>query len=128
MDQYLQEQASSLKINSKHVRYRDIGKDIFQLEIPMNEVQPSLSSGWILMSKTKGVNRYWTPWIRERVKEWQILEELLSACQRNIYSDILCEFSKHSAIFWRPFVTILSQLDCLMSLTRCSLNLEGSCC
>ena len=50
LDEYLREQKKTLR--SADIRYRDIGKEIFQLEVPAHIKVPN---DYIVMSKTKVV-------------------------------------------------------------------------
>ncbi|KAJ3091283.1 DNA mismatch repair protein msh6 [Quaeritorhiza haematococci] len=60
------------------IAYKDIGKEIFQLEVPSKIKVPK---DWMQMSKTQAVNRYWTSDLKNLVNE--ILEA------REIRDDIL---------------------------------------
>lgn len=83
LDEYLAQQEKILGIRG--AKYRDMGKEIFQLEISADVVVPK---EYVLMSKTKTVKRYWTPQIRALVKEYQEWEErrLGSPLNRSIWA------------------------------------------
>lgn len=67
------------------------------------------------MSKTKTVQRYWTPFIKEKVKEIEQARELRSSYLSNLLTTFLDAFNVHSSI-WQNIVEIISDLDCLCSL------------
>lgn len=111
---YLREQETRLK--TRGLRYKDMGKELYQLEVPASV---SVPSEYLLMSKTKAVNRYWTPTIKEQVRCFQEAEVLRAEALQNIFSDILVQFRDH-ADCWRRTTMLLAELDCLLSLSRCS--------
>lgn len=113
-DRYLVTQEKVLKIRG--AKYKDVGKEIFQLEIPANTAVPK---DYVLMSKTKTVKRYWTSEIKEMVKDYQEWDERRSAVLRNVYGKMLKSFDSHITI-WRSTVASIAKLDCLLSLTKAS--------
>lgn len=114
---YLREQETRLK--TRGLRYKDMGKELYQLEVPASL---SVPSEYLLMSKTKAVNRYWTPAIKEHVRRFQEAEVLRAEALQNIFADILARFREH-ADSWRRIATLLAELDCLLSLARCSASM-----
>ncbi|KAH9411393.1 mutS-like mismatch repair ATPase, partial [Ordospora pajunii] len=59
---YLERQRVLLR--SKDIRFRDIGKDVFQIEVPKDI---SVTSGYVIFSSTKSVNRYYTDDLRRLI-------------------------------------------------------------
>src|SRR5436190_14853861 len=51
---------------SNKICFKDLGKEIFQIECP---VGISVPSNWRLLSSTKAVKRYWSPEIEKKVRE-----------------------------------------------------------
>jgi hypothetical protein len=49
------------------VVYRDVQKEIYQLEVPIKAVPKTLPADYQLQSQTKDCRRYWTKFIRDRV-------------------------------------------------------------
>lgn len=97
--------------------YRDVGKEIYQLEVPVDTAVPR---EYMLMSKTKAAKRYWTPTIRSLVKEHAEWEERRSFALRDVYADLLRQFDSHTRSIWRTTVEQVARIDCLLSLTRAS--------
>ena len=62
-EQYRIEQETSL---GYPIRYRDVGKDAFQLEVG---VKVKVPSDYILMSQTKTVRRYYTSALKGLIRE-----------------------------------------------------------
>lgn len=114
LNNYLLQQEKVLGICG--VKYRDIGKEIFQMEIPANVAVPK---EYMLMSKTKTAKRYWTPRVKELVTQYQEWEERRLGILRTIYAQILKNFAAKSSI-WNKVVEVLGQLDCLLSLYKAS--------
>jgi DNA mismatch repair protein MSH6 len=112
---YLYEQEKVLKIRG--AKYRDIGKEIFQLELSADVVVPK---EYILMSKTKTAKRYWTSRIKELVKSYQEWEERRSAILRGVYGNLLAQFDENVGN-WRAAVSAMAKLDCLLSLAKASM-------
>ncbi|CCJ29107.1 unnamed protein product [Pneumocystis jirovecii] len=51
------------QFKSPQITFRNIGKEIYQLEIPKSIKVPS---SWIKLSSTKSVNRYWSPELKKK--------------------------------------------------------------
>jgi len=103
------------------VCFRDVGKEPFQLEFP---IEANLSPEYSLMSRTSKVKRYWTPRLRELVRLWQEANERLSTAQRTVYGAVLARFAQSSTSLWRPLIEALSNLDCLCSLAIVSAEMS----
>lgn len=116
---YKKEQEILLK--TSNIQYKDMGKEPFQLEVPANT---KVSDEYILMSKTKSVNRYWTPVIRSLVKEWQEWEERRQGAERSFYSRLLDRFDSLCISLWRPASEAAATLDALCGLARASLSMS----
>lgn len=99
------------------IKYRDVGKEIYQLEVPAETPVPR---EYMLMSKTKAAKRYWTPVIRVLVKEHAEWEERRSFALRDVYADLLRQFDHHTRSVWRVAVEQVARIDCLQSLARAS--------
>lgn len=106
-----------LWFRSRGFKYKDVGKEIYQLEVPHDLAVPSTE--YILMSKTKTTKRYWTPAIKKWVKDFQEWEERRMGALRSIFSTLTDRFDSHVAL-WRAIIDAISQLDCLHSLMRAS--------
>ena len=62
------------------ISFKDIGKEIYQLEVAGKTKTPK---DWIVMSKTKDVNRYYTSKLRDLVSELQLAQERCEMAKRN---------------------------------------------
>ena len=103
----------------KPLKYKDIGKEIFQIEMP---VHVNVPSDFMVLSKTKAVKRYWTPELRKMVNEYLESKEILSSTQESAQAILYKKFSNDSFI-WRSVINSISSLDCLCSLALFSKSL-----
>ena len=121
LDSYLQEQRIKFKCAS--IRYKDLGKELFQLEIPAEFCKSIPSVEYVAMSKTKTVYRYWTPTIKALVKRWQEAQERKRSILANIYALFMDKFDAHNEGCWKQCTFILGQIDCLYSLAKAASSL-----
>ncbi|TPX35274.1 polyribonucleotide nucleotidyltransferase [Synchytrium microbalum] len=112
------------EIIAKGLKYKDMGKEIYQLEVPARVKVPK---DWVVMSKTKDVNRYYSPEIKKLVKEMTEAKETREAAIREVKSRMYSKFNENYAD-WMKVVNSLAEIDCLMSLANCRSALgEPSC-
>ena len=112
--EYLTEQKKVLR--ERNIQYRDLGKDPYQIEVPAHI---SVPTEYLLMSKTKQVRRFWTPRIKNMVRRLQEAEERKNMVQTSIFANILKQFSEHWPM-WNHAVSLIAELDCLISLSKCA--------
>lgn len=122
LDQLLKRARKELGNNM--IVFRDIGKEIYQLEIPKKVKVPNT---WDQMSATAKVTRYYTPELRKLVRVLQEAEETHGQIVREVASRFCARFDEHYKV-WLEAVKIIAQLDCLISLAKASASLgEPSC-
>ena len=112
LDSYLSQMKKELRCSE--IKFRDIGNTIYQLEIPSKNCN-GLPKDFLLMSKTKTVQRYWTPFIKENVKELEQTKELRSSYLSNLLGSFLDQFNEKYES-WQAITEIISDIDCLYSL------------
>ena len=122
LNAYLEEQKK--RFACRDIQYRDLGKELFQLEIPVAYCE-NISSEFVAMSKTKSVYRYWTPTIKALVKRFQHAVEKRRSATQNIYSHFLQRYDSHSSIL-ATAISVLSQIDCIYSLYKASTSFQQS--
>jgi DNA mismatch repair protein MSH6 len=106
------------------VVFRDIGKEVYQLEIPKKVKVPNT---WDQMSSTAKVARYYTPELRKLVRALQEAQETHGQIVREVATRFCTRFDKDYQT-WLAAVKIIAQLDCLISLAKASASLgEPSC-
>jgi DNA mismatch repair protein MSH6 len=113
------------QLKSSSIVYRDIGKEIYQLEIPSKI--SGIPKGWSKMSGTKAVSRYYTPELRKMVREVQETEELHGQVLKSVARKFFARFDEDYSD-WLAAVKVVAQLDCLISLTITSMSLETPSC
>lgn len=122
LDSILQSTRKELK--STAIVYRDNGKEIYQLEVSAKIKVPQ---HWDQMSATQKVRRYYTPELRDLVRQLQEAQEIHSQIVKEVASRFFERFDQEYKI-WLAAVHIVAQLDCLISLAKASSTLgEPSC-
>jgi DNA mismatch repair protein MSH6 len=122
LDQLLKKVRKDLGNNT--ISYRDIGKEIYQLEIPKKVKVPNTFDQ---MSATAKVTRYYTPELRKLVRTLQEATETHGQIVREVATRFCTRFDEEYKT-WLAAVKIIAQLDCLISLAKASASLgEPSC-
>ncbi|KAI0216514.1 DNA mismatch repair protein msh6, partial [Massospora cicadina] len=109
LDNFLKQQRLTLK--SSKVVYRDIGKELYQLEVPID---------------LAAVRRFRTPETAALAKRVAELTEMRAGVLRSIQSRIYRRFDEHYAL-WLKAVKRVAVLDCILSLAK-SATLMGEPC
>ncbi|GAB1317668.1 DNA mismatch repair protein msh6 [Madurella fahalii] len=110
----LEEQKTALKC--KTVKFTDVGKEIYQIEVPKNVKVPA---SWRQMSATTAVKRYYFRDLENLVRELQEAEETHSQIVKDVASRFFQRFDIDYEV-WLQAIRIISQLDCLISLAKSS--------
>lgn len=112
-------------LGSNAIEYRDNGKEIYQLEVPIKV--KGVPKNWDQMSATVKVKRYYSPELRVLVRKYQEAQEMHGQIVKEVSGRFFQAFDRDYDT-WLAAVAIISQLDCLISLARASSALgEPSC-
>lgn len=112
-------------LGSTAICYRDNGKEIYQLEVPIKI--KNVPKNWDQMSATAKVKRYYSPELRKLVRKLQEAQETHGQIVKEVAGRFHARFDEDYAV-WLAAVKIIAQLDCLISLTKASASLgEPSC-
>ena len=112
-------------LGSNAIVYRDNGKEIYQLEVPVKV--KGIPSNWDQMSATKAVKRYYSPQLRNLVRQLQEAQETHSQIVKEVKGRFFAKFDEEY-LTWLTAAKIVAQLDCLISLAKASSALgEPSC-
>lgn len=112
------------EFKNKSIKFTDVGKEIYQLEMPKSIKVPS---SWRQMSATKDVKRWYFPDITKLVRDLQEAEETHSQLLRDVAKRFCQKFDVDYET-WVRAISIIAQLDCLVSLAKASASLgEPSC-
>ncbi|KXG53727.1 DNA mismatch repair protein Msh6 [Penicillium griseofulvum] len=104
-------------LGSSAICYRDNGKEIYQLEVPIKV--KNIPKDWNQMSATKQVKRYYFPELRSLIRKLQEAQETHSQIVKEVAGRFHARFDEHYST-WLAAVRIVSQLDCLISLAKAS--------
>ncbi|GAA6051780.1 hypothetical protein JCM3770_004968 [Rhodotorula araucariae] len=106
------------------VAFKDIGtKDIKQLEVP---VKIKVPNNWTKISGTVKVNRYYTPETTRLIADLKEARERKQMVVNDFQFKLYGEFDKHYST-WMAVISAVSQLDCLLSLSKSSAALGEPC-
>ncbi|KAL4813622.1 muts domain V-domain-containing protein [Aspergillus spinulosporus] len=112
-------------LGSTAICYRDNGKEIYQMEVPIKV--KNIPRNWDQMSATKQVKRYYFPELRTTIRKLQEAQETHSQIVKEVSKRFYARFDEHYST-WLSAVRVVSQLDCLISLAKASSSLgEPSC-
>lgn len=106
-------------LNCPGICYNNIGKEIYQLEVPKKIKVPKT---WDQMSATAKVTRYYTPELRKLVRKLQEAQETHGQIVREVAIRFYTRFDEQYST-WLAAVKVIAQLDCLISLAKASASL-----
>ena len=112
-------------LGSNAIVYRDNGKEIYQLEVPIKV--KGIPKTWDQMSATQKVRRYYSPELRSLVRQLQEAQETHGQIVKEVAKRFLARFDEDYTT-WLAAVRIIAQLDCLISLAKASIALGGPSC
>ncbi|KAL8946473.1 MAG: hypothetical protein Q9222_007134, partial [Ikaeria aurantiellina] len=123
LDKLLQKTRKDL--GSSAIVYRDNGKEIYQMEVPVKV--KGISKSWDQMSATQKVKRYYSPELRSLVRQLQEAQETHGQIVKEVAGRFYARFDEDYTI-WLASVRIIAQLDCLICLAKASASLGEPCC
>lgn len=97
------------------MKYRDIGKEIYQLEVPI-ALCSKVPDNYTKRSGTNSVQRFYTPELSKLVRHYLEFKDRETVLLSSLYSRVLIRFSQFNEKVWFPVIRVITQLDCLMSL------------
>ncbi|KAI8805196.1 DNA mismatch repair protein msh6 [Cladochytrium replicatum] len=113
-EQHRVEQSQKLGVRLSEISYKDMGKELFQLELPAKVKVPK---DWTVMSQTQKVYRYWNPFISPLVTEMAEAKEIRDEALRNIKSNFFKKFDENFPE-WLKVVRNVAELDCFICLAQ----------
>lgn len=113
------------ELGSSAICYRDNGKEIYQLEVPIKV--KNIPKNWDQMSATKQVKRYYFPELRSLIRKLQEAQETHSQIVKEVAGRFHARFDEHYGD-WLAAIRIIAQLDCLISLAKASSSLGQPSC
>ncbi|KAJ5579892.1 DNA mismatch repair protein msh6 [Penicillium hispanicum] len=112
-------------LGSTAICYRDNGKEIYQLEVPIKV--KNVPKDWDQMSATKQVKRYYFPELRSLIRKLQEAQETHSQIVKEVAGRFHARFDENYGM-WLTAVRVIAQLDCLISLAKASSSLGQPSC
>eukprot|EP00698_Gefionella_okellyi_P003683 TRINITY_DN13445_c0_g1_i1.p1 TRINITY_DN13445_c0_g1~~TRINITY_DN13445_c0_g1_i1.p1 ORF type:complete len:1151 (+),score=299.87 TRINITY_DN13445_c0_g1_i1:80-3532(+) len=111
---------------SENVKYKDINKELYQIEVPVSALKGvTVTNEYSVMSQTKEVKRFWTPFIREQMPILERAKEERTDILKDVLFKMLAKFDEHFMTARRA-VDCIAELDCLLCLARNS-KVPGVC-
>lgn len=112
------------EFKSQKVVFTNIGKEVYQLEVPQATKVPK---DWKMMSSTKGVKRYYFEELKSLVRDLQEAQETHGQIVKQVAGRFYARFDENHKT-WLAAIKVIAQLDCLISLAAASAMLgEPSC-
>ncbi|CAN0888815.1 DNA mismatch repair protein MSH6 [Linum grandiflorum] len=113
-------------IGDASITYVTVGKDAYLLEVP-EHLSESIPQTYELRSSKKGVCRYWTPNIKKLLSELAQAESEKESALKSILQRFIGRFCQHHTK-WRQVVSVVAELDVLISLAIARDFYEGPTC
>ncbi|PYH36319.1 mismatch repair ATPase MSH6 [Aspergillus neoniger CBS 115656] len=113
------------ELGSSAIIYKDNGKEIYQLEVPIKV--KNIPKNWDQMSATKQVKRYYFPELRKLIRQLQEAQETHGQIVKEVAGRFYARFDENYTT-WLAAVRIVAQLDCLISLAKASSSLGQPSC
>ncbi|KAJ3178528.1 DNA mismatch repair protein msh6 [Gaertneriomyces sp. JEL0708] len=108
-----QEYEQLLKCKTK---YKDMGKELFTIEVPKNAVS-RVPKSWKIRSQTAQCCRYWSEEVEGLVNEYVEARERKEGALREV-KERLCKRFGEGWEAWRRVVERVGEIDCLMALVE----------
>ncbi|KAG2229179.1 hypothetical protein INT48_001749, partial [Thamnidium elegans] len=112
------------KLRNSKIAYKDINKDIYQIEVPKAVKVPD---DWIKMSNTTAFNRYYDKTVKSLVSEFKELKETKNAFVKKFAMQVYSNFD-NSYPLWLSAVQNIAELDALMGLAKGSIQMGEPAC
>ncbi|KAF4626298.1 hypothetical protein G7Y89_g11862 [Cudoniella acicularis] len=110
--------------NSSKITFKNIGKEVYQLEVPASIKVPK---DWQMMSSASGYKRYYNVELKKLIRQLQEGQETHGQIVKQVAGRFYARFDKDYTT-WLQAVKVIAQLDCLISLAAASAALgEPSC-
>ncbi|ODV62416.1 mismatch repair ATPase MSH6 [Ascoidea rubescens DSM 1968] len=106
--------------------FKDSGKEIFLIEVPSRYIK-KIPRDWLQMGSTSKVKRYWSPEVRDLVRELLETRELHKDIVNNLKKKTYSRFSKDYAL-WLKAVKAIAKVDCILALCLTSESLGETAC
>ncbi|EHN03191.1 Msh6p [Saccharomyces cerevisiae x Saccharomyces kudriavzevii VIN7] len=110
-----------------NIQYKDSGKEIYTIEIPVS-VTARVPSNWVQMAANKTYKRYYSDEVRTLARSMAEAKELHKTLEEDLKNRLCQKFDAHYNSIWMPTIQAISNIDCLLSITRTSESLGTPSC
>ncbi|KAF7683810.1 DNA mismatch repair protein msh6 [Astathelohania contejeani] len=111
LNDYINSQRKILRAPS--IKYKDLGKELFQLEVPLNIVVPK---DYLLVSSTKTTRRFYTFKLKEIVNRFMENEEKIFQNRALLLKNSIGVLTPHLNTFYQA-INIIAEIDCYCSFS-----------
>lgn len=112
------------QLKSSTVVYRNLGKDIYQLEIPKTVKVPN---DWLQISSTSKVARYWNKAVKSLVEQYKEMLETKNMFVKKFAVEVYQSFDSIYST-WLSAVQKIAEIDALMGLAKGSMSMGEPAC
>ncbi|KAI5950965.1 MSH6 [Candida jiufengensis] len=103
---------------SQEIIYRDIGKEIYLIELPLKLVK-NVPQSWDTMGATKTTKRFWSPEVKELARKLLEQREIHKSVCDTLKLRMYERFDQHYQT-WMKVITTIANIDCILALTSVS--------
>ena len=110
-----------------NIAFKDSGKEIYTIEIPVNATK-NVPSDWVQMAANKSTKKYYSEEVRILARSMAEARETHKALEEDLKNRLCKKFDAAFMDTWTPTVHAISNIDCLLSLTKTSESLGTVAC
>ncbi|KAG0661777.1 DNA mismatch repair protein msh6 [Monosporozyma unispora] len=101
------------------IAFKHSGKETYTVEIPINATK-NVPSNWIQMGANKSAKRYYSDELKTLARCMTEARESHKILEEDLKKRLCLKFDENYKKTWMPTIKIISQIDCLIALTRTS--------
>lgn len=110
--------------SASQIAYKNVGKEIYQLEVPASIKVPK---DWQMMSSAGKYKRYYFAELRQLIRQLQEAQETHGQIVKQVALKFYARFDLDYKL-WQQVIKIVAQIDCLIGLAAASASLGEPCC
>ncbi|CCH61918.1 hypothetical protein TBLA_0F03840 [Henningerozyma blattae CBS 6284] len=107
------------RFKTSNIKYKDSGKELYTIEVPISIVK-SIPSDWVQMGSTKTSKRYYSEEVRSLARSMAEARENHKIIENGLKEKLCKRFDLSYQTSWMPTINMISNIDCLLALTRTS--------
>lgn len=110
-----------------NINFKDSGKELYLIELPVS-VSKQVPANWTQMAANKSTKRYYSDEVKTLARCMAEARESHKILEENLKNRLCKKFDSLFHSTWMPTVHIISNIDCLVALTRTSESLGFPAC